>query len=55
MKRTRITYKDVDGTKKTGYAILHEDTTDSEYVWCFDSKDAAYGFTLHTSDIIKVY
>jgi hypothetical protein len=55
MKRAKITYKAWYGKTATGYAILPVDPTEDTYFWCFHNKDDAYGFTLHTSDIIKIF
>ena len=51
MKRTKIKFKNAIGQVETGYAIL----TDGEYVWCFDSKQDDYGYTINKTDIVKIY
>ena len=57
MLRDKIIYKDGRGNRCTGYAILssRENPKETDYVWCFNDKHDNYGFTIHTSNIIKVY
>jgi hypothetical protein len=51
MKRTKIQFKNAIGKVVTGYAIL----TDGDYVWCFDSNQDNYGYTINKTDIVKIY
>ena len=51
MKRTKIRFRNAIGQNTIGYAIL----TEGDYVWCFDSKQDNYGYTIHKNDIVKIY
>ena len=55
MKRTKSAYENARGDRAIGYAILPVDTTETTYFWCFNSEDADDGFTVCTSEIIKVF
>lgn len=55
MDRTKIKYRDALNQHQIGYAVLPTDPQAHTFFWCFDSKDAKYGFTLHTNDIVKVF
>jgi hypothetical protein len=51
MTRTKIQFKNAIGRVVTGYALL----TDCDYIWCFDSKQDIYGYTISKTDIVKIY
>lgn len=49
--RTRVKHKNGYGGFKFAYAIL----TEENCVWCFDSKEDKYGYTIFKEDIVKIY
>lgn len=48
---SKIQFKNAIGQIETGYAIL----TCGDYIWCFDSKEDNYGYTIHVANIVKIY
>ena len=55
--RDKIIFKNAMGESVIGYAILanKNNPTETDYVWCFDKKNAQYGYTIATKNIIKVF
>ena len=55
--RDKIIFKNTMGERVIGYAILANKNkpTETDYVWCFDKKNAQYGYTIATKNIIKVF
>lgn len=54
--RDKIIFKNAMGESVIGYAILvnKNNPRETDYVWCFDKKNAQYGYTIATKNIIKV-